>query len=407
MTPRRPARRMSPAAPGPGPATAQELYPRFSAEEFGRRRAAVRALMEAHGLDVLVIYGNSSLSRHNHADVHYLTGFLGNRNNYVVVPARGEPVVFVQSYNHVPNAREIAAVEARWGGTSSAESVARHAREAHGGAGALGYVGEVPVQAARRWQQRLEGWRFADVTRAFRRLRLVKSAEELEWLRRGAAFTDAALLHLVENVRPGMREYQLGALVETAGRLLGGLPHLAYISSTPQDASAACVPRPNLSHRIIDRGDVINTEISVSHWGYSGQLHRPIFVQAQPNDLYRRLWDTALEAYTRCTAVLRAGATTEDVLDAAEVIHARGLTINDGLLHGFAIGLLPPSVRTRQTVQEAHAPFTFAAGMCVVVQPNVVTPDEGAGVQLGNLLSITDTGCECLHRVPVQYFVTT
>ncbi|TMI83476.1 MAG: M24 family metallopeptidase, partial [Bacillati bacterium ANGP1] len=167
-----------------------------------------------------------------------------------------------------------------------------------------------------------------------------------------------------------------------------------------------CVPRQSLSDRMIQPGDVINTEISVSFWGYSGQLHRPMFVGTEPNRLYRTLWDVALEAYTRCCAVLRAGATTEEVLDAAEVIHARGLTINDGLLHGFGIGLLPPSVRTRRTVQEPHAPFVFEQDMCVVVQPNVVTPDERAGVQLGNLLRITATGCECLHGVPIQYFVT-
>lgn len=44
--------------------------------------------------------------------------------------------------------------------------------------------------------------------------------------------------------------------------------------------------------------------------------------------------------------------------------------------------------------------------MCVVVQPNVVTPDERAGVQPGNLLRITRDGAECLHRLPLQYFVT-
>ena len=44
--------------------------------------------------------------------------------------------------------------------------------------------------------------------------------------------------------------------------------------------------------------------------------------------------------------------------------------------------------------------------MCVVVQPNVVTHDERAGVQLGNLFLITDTGAECLHQLPLQYFVT-
>jgi Xaa-Pro aminopeptidase len=44
--------------------------------------------------------------------------------------------------------------------------------------------------------------------------------------------------------------------------------------------------------------------------------------------------------------------------------------------------------------------FTFRAGMTVVVQPNVVTPDETAGVQTGELLLVTADGAERLHAVP-------
>jgi Xaa-Pro dipeptidase len=36
--------------------------------------------------------------------------------------------------------------------------------------------------------------------------------------------------------------------------------------------------------------------------------------------------------------------------------------------------------------------------MTVVVQPNVVTPDESAGVQTGELLLVTERGAERLHR---------
>ncbi len=387
-------------------APAGTLYPRFSAEEFARRYAAARGMMAQEGADVLVVYGDSSLNRHNQADVHYLSGFLGNRANYAVLPEARDPVLFAQTHNHVPNAREISSIETRWGGADSGATVARFTREVTSIRGTLGYVGMVPVQHYLTWQRELPGWAFKDVTKAFRHLRLKKSTEELEWLRRGAAFTDAAVQHLISKVKPGMKEYQLGALVEEAALPLGGLPHLYYISSTPQDAPSVCVPRQNLSHRTVERGDVINFEISISHWGYSGQMHRPIFVQAEPNALHRRMWEVALDAYTRCVAALRHGATVEDVLDAGEVIHQAGFTINDGFLHGFGIGLLPPSVGTRQSAHEPATPFTFEADMCVVVQPNVVTRDERAGVQLGNLLSITRDGCECLQTTPVQYFVT-
>jgi Xaa-Pro aminopeptidase len=265
----------------------------------------------------------------------------------------------------------------------------------------------VPVQSYLKWERALAGWRFKDVTAAFRLLRLVKSEEEIEWLRKGAAHTDAAIEHLIASLKPGMHEYELGGLIEAAGLARGGLPHLYYISSGPQDGSSPCVPRQNLSGRRITRGDVINIEVSISHWGYSGQAHRPIFVHSEPVELYRRLWDCSLEAYQRGIGKLRAGATSEDLLDAADVIAEHGFTINDGYLHGFGIGLLPPSIGTRQSgLGVPKPPFVFEENMCVVLQPNVVTDDERAGVQLGNLLRVTRDGAECLHRLPVQYFVT-
>ena len=386
-----------------------ELYPRFSAAEFARRHAAAKKMMAAEGVDALVIYGDSGVSRHNHADIHYLCGFLGNRNNYVAMTAKGEPALFVQSFNHVPNAREASSIRTEWGGASSAAAVAKHLLDAGLAKAALGYVGDVPVQSFFAWQRELAGWQFKDVTRAFRRLRLVKSAEEIEWLKKGAAMTDDALESLIERVKPGLREFELGAIVETTALNAGGLPHLCYLSSAPQDGAGACVPRQNLSSRAVKRGDVINTEISVSYWGYSGQTHRPIFVQTPPGDLYKKLWDTALEAYTRCVSVLKSGATSDDVLNAGDVIAERGFTINDGFLHGFGIGLLPPSIGTRESAArrgETGAKFTFEENMCVVVQPNVVTHDERAGVQLGNLLRITKDGAECLHRLPLRYYVT-
>jgi Xaa-Pro aminopeptidase len=44
--------------------------------------------------------------------------------------------------------------------------------------------------------------------------------------------------------------------------------------------------------------------------------------------------------------------------------------------------------------------MTFETGMTVVVQPNVITTDERAGVQTGGLVLITDAGVEQLQRAP-------
>ena len=108
---------------------------------------------------------------------------------------------------------------------------------------------------------------------------------------------------------------------------------------------------------------------------------------------------------------------------AAEIILGAGYTIYDDLMHGFGGGYLPPVIsradlesgRTaappaRATSRGPHLcaagpaatsrNFTFAAGMTVVLQPNVITPDERAGVQTGELVLVTESGWESLHRYP-------
>ena len=82
------------------------------------------------------------------------------------------------------------------------------------------------------------------------------------------------------------------------------------------------------------------------------------------------------------------------MLNAADVIAERGFTINDAFLHGFGIGLLAPLIRSRESAARRGPPgpkFTFEENMCVVVQPNVVTHDEHAGLQLGNLFASRGT----------------
>ena len=98
-------------------------------------------------------------------------------------------------------------------------------------------------------------------------------------------------------------------------------------------------------------------------------------------------------------AVLRPGTTAADVVAAAQVIEDAGFTTRDDLLHGFVGGYLPPVLGSSSRRLGPIPDFTFAAGMTVVVQPNVVTRDERAGVQTGELVVIGADGPERLHHV--------
>jgi Xaa-Pro dipeptidase len=85
---------------------ASSLYPRFSDAEFARRYALVRTAMQEAGLSALVLHGTAG----SYQEVQYLSNFLVTREAMLIFPAEGEPTLFVQYYNHVPNARRVAII---------------------------------------------------------------------------------------------------------------------------------------------------------------------------------------------------------------------------------------------------------------------------------------------------------
>jgi Xaa-Pro aminopeptidase len=235
---------------------------------------------------------------------------------------------------------------------------------------------------------------------------LIKSQEELEWLRQGAAHTDAAMAALVNTAQPGVSEYELVAAIEAAYTAAGGEHGIHFLSSTPMAAPQFYVPAQTQSARKLAAGDVIISELSAGVGGYAGQIHRPLAVGREPTAIYRHIYEVALEVYNRIVSTLRPGATVGQVLDAADHIEAQGLTVCDDLLHGYGMGYLPPVVRTRQTAHSGQPPenFVFQENMAVVVQPNVYDPQSGAGLQVGNLLVITADGAESLQSYPLEFF---
>jgi Xaa-Pro aminopeptidase len=371
-----------------------EPYPRFSDAEMARRRAELEAVMAEHDVAHLLVYGANRFG----SAVGWLTRWPVTREALVVVTPGERDALFVDFYNHVPNARRIATeADVRAAAPLGIASAVEELR-ARGAAGKrVGLIGPLTHRAHARLSD-LAGEVVA-LDAQYTRLRLVKSAEEIEWLRVGCALTDAAVEALRDGARPGVDERELGALVEGAYIGRGGTTHIHYFAATPMAAPEQAVPAQWPSTRRLEAGDALTCEISASWWDHPGQLLRTFAVAAEPAPLYAELHAAADAALDAILAVLRPGATAHDVVAAAQPIEDAGFTTRDDLLHGFVGGYLPP-VLGSPSRQIAPVPdFTFAAGMTVVVQPNVVTRDERAGVQTGELVLIGPDGPQRLHHV--------
>jgi Xaa-Pro dipeptidase len=358
-------------------------YPRFSDGEMARRRKALVAELEAAEAAHAVVYGANRAG----PAIGWLTRWPVTREALCVFTPGERDVLLVNFYNHIPNARRIATeAEVRWAGpkpmATAIEELER--RGARGGRVAvIGPLGYRPYAALARFASPvpLDG--------AYTRLRLRKSAEELDWLRVGCEFTDRAVRAVHEQAGPGTDERELGNLAERAYVGQGGTTHIHYFG--------AGVPAQWPAARSLARGDVIACEISASYWDYTGQLLRTFAVADEPPPLYRELHDVADAAFEAILARVRPGATAAELVDASEVIGAAGFTTRDDLVHGFVGGYLPPVLGDRTRVLEDVPDFTLEEGMTIVIQPNVVTRDESAGVQTGELIAVSADGAERLH----------
>ncbi len=378
---------------------AQE-YPRFSDAEYARRHAALAAAMDRHGCDHLLV-----VTDHRAGNApQWVTGWPGTAEAYVIFRP-GEPMLMhMEWHNHVPLARQLArGVEVRWGEHRGIELTIEALKRR--GAKRVGVIGPLVVSKFRRLEAAFET---ALLDADYTQLRMRKSAEEIDWLRIGAALSDAGMRALVAGTRPGMDERELAALVEAAYIGLGGTTMIHYIGVTAMDAPRRFVPPQFASTRKVRAGDIITCELSAFWWDYAGQVLRSFTVDAEPLPRYRELHAVAESVFDAVIAVLRHGATMAEILEATTEIERCGFTICDDLVHGFGGGYFQPIIGSSSRMAGALPKMTLEENMTVVVQPNPVTTEadesKRSGVQTGELLRITRDGCESLHRLPRGLF---
>ena len=389
------------------------MWDRFSDAELGRRFGLARELMRTQDVVALVVFGTSATNRASMANPFWLSNHLDLHHCYLVVPLEetSESALYTGLTNHVPNAREVSGVPiVEWGGYDPSERVAARLREIGAAEGRIGLVGAnakfsmgMPYQHYERLRVALPQVELVDVTGPFQRLRLVKSEEEIGWLRRAAALTDSAILAVAEAAVPGASEIELVAAGEAAYRPEGGMPRIMFLRSMAMNEPNGCLPAQTPSARRLQEGDVVITELSACYWGYTGQIQRVIFVGAEPTVEWARMFAVARDVYDAIAAVLRPGATEADVLRAAEPIRQAGYAIYDDLVHGYGVDIQLPIVDREQFADPPTGPGqSFEAGMTVVIQPNPITPDERMGLQLGGLTVVRDDGAEPLQTVPLE-----
>ena len=373
-------------------------YPIFSDAELERRHKAVYRLIEQEGVDAALFYGSGRYA----SDIYWLSDWPSSREAYLLMRNGKEPVILMQLFNHYPMARVMSAIkDVRWAGANTTDSVVDLIRECGLESKKIGLIGSITYQVYNKLREKYPSAAFVDLSGKLRMMRTVRSAEEIERIRLASRLTDQSIQALAESLRPGMREDELPAIIEPVYLKAGGYAGIHFISSMPMRDPDFPVPSQFHSNRKLQKGDALITEISGAYSGYSGQIHRTFSLGEGPTPEWQNMHDAALEGFEVLAKVIKDGATTTEAEAAAEVIHERGFSTYDDVVHG--VNQYPPIFQTKTRKRHESREMMFRENMVIVIQPNLMTHDEKMGLQFGETLRVTKKGCESLNAYPREW----
>ena len=375
-------------------------YPTFSDGEIATRHQSVYKLMEQENVDALLVYGSGRYA----SDVYWLSDWPSSREAYVLFQTGKEPVILMQLFNHFPMARVMSIIkDVRWAGANTTNSVLDLIRERGLESKKIGIVGSLPYQVYLKMAEKFPGGGFTDLSNKLRMMRTIRSAEEIDRIRHASELTDESIEALAGGLKPGMREDEIAALIEPAYLKRGGYAGIHFMSSMPMRDPDFPVPAQFQSSRKLQKGDCLITEISGAYSGYSGQIHRTFSIGEGPTPQWQKMHDAAVEAFGVLAEVIKDGATTTEAEEAAEIIHRRGYSTYDDLVHG--VNQYPPIFQTKTRKRHESKEMVFRENMVIVIQPNLITEDEKMGLQFGETLVVTKKGCETLNAYPREWVV--
>ena len=162
-------------------------------------------------------------------------------------------------------------------------------------------------------------------------MRQVKSAAELEMVRKATALSAAAHNHVRSLAKPGLYEYQLEAEIEYFFRRQGAIGP-AYPSIVASGANS-CILHYIENNRLIQDGDLLLIDAGCCYGDYNGDITRTFPVNGEFTPEQKIIYELVLTAQLKAIAAVKPGNTYNQFHDAAVEVIVDGL-MDLGLLVG-------------------------------------------------------------------------
>ncbi|HEY0085700.1 MAG TPA: Xaa-Pro peptidase family protein [Allosphingosinicella sp.] len=391
------------AAPGPLFAAGKDdlkpitgdVQPITPAERLSRIAKAQR-LMRQHGLGAILIEPGASLI--------YFTGVRWSRSERLtaaLIPVEGDTIVFTPFFEE-PSVRESLAIPATVRTWMEHEDplklVAGALRDLKLQAKPIGVEETVRFFAVDGLRNALPRADIRNAAPVVRGCRMIKSPAEIALMQKAADVTLAAYRHTYPRVEKGMTPADIGGLMNTATRALGGSPEFALVLL----GEASAYPHGSGKPQEVRKGEVVLMDCGCTVHGYQSDISRT-WVHGGADAEQRKVWLQMRKGQDIAFSAARLGAPAGAVDDAVRAQYTAW---------GYGPGYKLPGLshRTGHGIgMEGHEPVNFvhgektplAAGMCLSNEPGIYIPGK-FGIRLEDCLYMTASGPRWFSQPPAS-----
>jgi Xaa-Pro aminopeptidase len=263
----------------------------------------------------------------------------------------------------------------------------------------------------------------ADVRALLDDMRLIKSTEEIDTMRRAATISAGAHRRAMQATQPGAMEYEIEAELLHEFRRHGAQSP-AYHSIVAGGANA-CVLHYVFNNAQLHDGELLLIDAGCELDGYASDITRTFPVNGKFSAAQKDLYELVLASQAAAIAAIRPGAGWNDPHDAALRVLAQGF-VDFGLCHGTPESVLESGDYKRFYMHrtghwlglDVHDAGNYKlgddwlaleSGMVLTVEPGCyVRPADGVpkhfwdiGIRIEDDAVVTPTGCEIItHEAP-------
>lgn len=367
-------------------ATTYPPLPPLADGTYARRRDRARALTRDAGADVLFATSGAT-------SFTYLVGGSFGRSERLIallLPVDGEPLLVAPAFEVERVRRRARGLEVRgWQEQDDPLALLRDWLVAGRRARVL-VEPRTDYGVAARLARAAPGVTLSDGSTVFEELRVVKSDEELERMRRAVTLTEDAFAATFDQLEVGMRERDAARVVQ-AEHARRGVEGEALV----QFGASAALPHGGPSSAALADGMVVLIDGGCAVDGWQSDVTRTRwFGSPPPPERLRMIYNTVHDAQTAAIAKVKPGVPAQEIDRAARAVIARA-GFADRFTHRLGHGIGMDGHEAVYLVEGNPRPL--APGFVFSVEPGIYLPRE-LGVRLEDDVSCTASGAELLSR---------